>query len=231
MLIMTTTNYKAYQNECLNSAKLKAEVTTLNQEKAEAQRGIQELNDKLKEETRFELSLQIELEDVTKEKEELSSSLAQTTEQLNHASEEKAQLEGELKELQVRLEEEKELLSKVAGRDESLIKALEGKFDELTRMIDTKLANGPSTGAISPDSPELTEPPKGKILFVDKKNDLVVVNIGGEDGVKPDDLFRMHNGGNYKGKVKISRVNKTKSTGYIIEKSPGAEVSEGDEVE
>jgi sugar-specific transcriptional regulator TrmB len=227
-MLITMANYRKHQDEVLKT-RLETELIALRQEKAETQGELQKLRSMLEEETRLKLSLGVELDNLKNERDELSSSLAYVTEELDKVKEEKAQLEGEMKELKARLEKEIEIshnFAKEAGKNEAAA-SLEKRLARLEEAIETKPVTDPPAGELLP------EPVRsgGKVLFVDKKNDFVVIDIGEDDGVKLGDTFRVHNGDNYKGKINVNKISKNRSIGYIIDKSTGTEIIEGDEVE
>ena len=58
-----------------------------------------------------------------------------------------------------------------------------------------------------------------------------MIDIGEDDGVKPGDTFGVHNGDKDKVKINVNKISRNRSIGYIIDKSTGTEIIEGDEVE
>ena len=228
VMLITIANYRKHQDEMLRT-RLETELIALRQEKAETQGELQKLKSMLEEETRLKLSLGVELDNLKKERDELSSSLAHGTEELDKVKEDKAQLEGELKEVRMRLEKEIEIshnFAKEAGRNEAAA-SLEKRLARLEEAIESKPATDPPAGELLPEPGGS----RGKVLLVDNKNDFVVIDRGEDDGVKLGDTFRVHNGDNYKGKINVNKISRNRSIGYIIEKTPGTEIVEGDEVE
>lgn len=232
VLIMMLLNFRDTLAKSLKISLLESDLINLQNQNTSLKVQLKELTTRLEEEIQANASLKTGLDNVTKEKGELTLLLSQANERLNTIQQEKTRLESELKSVQVRLSEEKELFSKLSEDNKSLIKSLESRFKELTQAIETRLPTASSMNNLSESiSRDEVLRPKGKVLSVDKKNDFVVIDLGEDNGVKIGDLFQVHNGGSFKGKVEVSKVSKTRSIGYIIEKPPNVEIIEGDEVE
>jgi hypothetical protein len=94
---------------------------------------------------------------------------------------------------------------------------------------DEELARLRGTNHIS-DIPQLPAGLKGQVLAVDPKYGFVVLDIGGDKGVKTNGIMMVARDGNLIGKVQISSVNDTQSVANILPAWRHGEVMEGDEV-
>ena len=95
------------------------------------------------------------------------------------------------------------------------IKGLDAKLDEL----------------LGKDSiPELPRGLTGRIVAVDPKYNFVVLDIGGEKGVKTRGEMLVSRNGKLIGKVKIASVEPTRSIGNLLPEWQNGEIMEGDVV-
>ena len=101
-------------------------------------------------------------------------------------------------------------------------KILGDKITGLTAKIDE---------LIGKDSvPELPRGLTGRIVAVDPKYNFVVLDIGGEKGVKARGEMLVSRNGKLVGKVKIASVEPTRSIGNLLPEWQNGEIMEGDVV-
>lgn len=78
---------------------------------------------------------------------------------------------------------------------------------------------------VAPASPGVIEG-----LVVEVKNRLVLVSIGSDDGVQPEDTLEVVNGSRYLGRIRILRVQPDKAVGEILDDYQQGVIRKGDDV-
>jgi hypothetical protein len=160
----------------------------------------------------------------TKRADQLADKLAKTTQERDVAQDDLAaytssgltaaqvsKLNKSLKDMQeamVALNEEKTVLMHTRDRLQSRLDQLLGKTTEVTLPADLK----------------------GKIMVVDPKWDFVVLNIGDDQGVKPDAELLVSRDGKLVAKVVVRSLEKDRCIANVIPGWKLGEVFEGDEV-
>ena len=154
---------------------------------------------------------------LTKQKTELTAKLGDATAVLEKWRQVGLQPE-EVKTVIANLEKAKKERDAFIGENKILgdkIKGLDAKLDEL----------------LGKDSiPELPRGLTGRIVAVDPKYNFVVLDIGGEKGVKTRGEMLVSRNGKLSGKVKIASVEPTRSIGNLLPEWQNGEIMEGDVV-
>jgi len=79
---------------------------------------------------------------------------------------------------------------------------------------------------IDPKMPPLT----GKVLAVDPRYDFVVLDVGGNQGVVPNGKLLVNRGGKLVAKLRVTKVEPTRSIANIMPEWHAGEIQEGDQV-
>lgn len=122
-------------------------------------------------------------------------------------------------EAQARLSAEVSSLQRKIEQMQQQIQTLEAERGDLTSQLDAAISRGFDVASLRP-APEI----HGVIQNVNPKLGLVVLSVGGDDGVTRGTRFEVYGGGEYKGQVVVEDVYPDNSAARIVRKAEGRDI-------